>query len=127
MRALAALAASVVGLAILSVILSSRSTTPTVIGAAGQAFASVISAATAPVTGQGSANSSAFGDLGGALFGFGSAASGAGNFLSGLGGLFGSGGGGGGGYSYAGSVAPFASGGGASYGAGAGAIAGGFY
>ena len=50
-RALIAIAASVVGLATISVILSAQAQTSSVISAGGQAFSSILTAATAPVTG----------------------------------------------------------------------------
>ena len=50
-RAIAAFAASIIGLAIWSVIFSPNSQAANVIGTAGQAFASIIGAATAPVSG----------------------------------------------------------------------------
>lgn len=52
-RAIVSVIAAAFGLATLSVILSQRSQTSSVIGAGGQALAGVISAATSPVTGQG--------------------------------------------------------------------------
>lgn len=50
-RAALAIVSSVVGLAVLSVILSARANTAGVLGAAGQAVSGVIGAATAPVSG----------------------------------------------------------------------------
>lgn len=51
LRALLAIGSSIVGLSVLSVILSNRAQTTSVINAAGSAFSGLISAATAPVTG----------------------------------------------------------------------------
>ena len=50
-RAVIAVVSSVIGLAILSVILSARANTAGVIQAGGQALSGVLGAATAPVTG----------------------------------------------------------------------------
>jgi hypothetical protein len=50
-RAIFALASAVVGLAILAVILSTRSSTASVLGSAGNALSAVIGAATSPVSG----------------------------------------------------------------------------
>lgn len=47
-----AIATAIVGVAILSVLVSNRSQTANVLGAAGSAFANALSAATAPVTGR---------------------------------------------------------------------------
>lgn len=52
-RAVIAVVSSILGLSILSVILSQRAQTSSVLGSAGQALASVIGAATSPVTGGG--------------------------------------------------------------------------
>jgi hypothetical protein len=70
-RALIAIVSSIVGLSLVAVVLSTRSNTASVIGAGGTALASVLSAATAPVTG-GSSASSIGSALGGALGGYGS-------------------------------------------------------
>lgn len=76
-RALIAIAASVVGLATISVILSAQAQTSSVISAGGQAFSSILTAATAPVTGGGAtalggaAGAAAGGVLGGILPEFG--------------------------------------------------------
>jgi hypothetical protein len=51
LRAMFALAASVIGLAVLAVILSTRSNTAGVIGAAGNALSAVIGAAASPISG----------------------------------------------------------------------------
>lgn len=48
---IATIATAVIGLAILAVILSRNSNTAGVMGAAGEAFATVMNAATSPVTG----------------------------------------------------------------------------
>lgn len=45
------IAAGIIGVAIIAVLVSQRSQTPQVLGAAGSAFANMLSAATAPVTG----------------------------------------------------------------------------
>lgn len=50
-EAIATIAAGVIGVAILSVLVSRRAQTPAVLGAAGSAFSNVLSAATGPVTG----------------------------------------------------------------------------
>lgn len=50
-RAVIAILSSIVGLSIVAVVLSARANTAGVIGAAGSALASVLGAATAPVTG----------------------------------------------------------------------------
>lgn len=76
-RAVLAIVSSVIGLAIISVILSSRAQTSQVIAAGGNALSSVIGAATGPVTGA----TTSSGALGGGLnlSGLGSLA---GNFAS---------------------------------------------
>jgi len=68
------IAAAVVGVAIISVLVSKNAQTPQVLGAAGSAFANVLSAATAPVTGSAatpnvSSGTGGFGNFG--LSGFG--------------------------------------------------------
>lgn len=57
---------SVIGLAIVAVLVSQRAQTPSVISAGGSALASIIGAAVAPVTGSGPSNfgSNALGALG---------------------------------------------------------------
>ncbi len=50
-RAIVAILSSVIGLSIVAVVLSARSNTAGVLGAAGSALANVIGAATSPVTG----------------------------------------------------------------------------
>lgn len=68
---LVTIAAGVIGVAILAVLVSRRSATPQVIGAAGSAFSNVLSAATAPVTGAASppVNTGGYGGFGGMSFG----------------------------------------------------------
>jgi hypothetical protein len=56
-RAIAAFAASAIGLAIIAVLMSSRANTAGVITAGGSALSSVIGAAVAPVTGSGGGSS----------------------------------------------------------------------
>lgn len=53
-EAIVTIATGIIGIAILAVIVSQRSNTANVLGAAGNAFAKSIGAATAPVTGGGS-------------------------------------------------------------------------
>jgi hypothetical protein len=67
-RAILAIVSSIVGLAIISVVLSQQAQTTSVIQAGSQGLASVIGAATAPVTG-GSAASTAGAVVGGLLSG----------------------------------------------------------
>jgi PRD1 phage membrane DNA delivery len=67
MRVILGLASAVIGLAVLSVILSTRSNTSSVIGAAGNALSSVIGAATSPVSGATVATS--IPNIGNGLFG----------------------------------------------------------
>ncbi len=50
-RAIFALASAIIGLAVLAVVLSTRSNTAGVIGAAGNALSAVIGAATSPISG----------------------------------------------------------------------------
>jgi hypothetical protein len=98
-RALGAFAASIVGLAIISVIFSPNSQAANVIGTAGGAFSSILRAATAPVSGGSVAPPINFTGAGGIanLSGLGAFAGGAVSGL--LSGLVGGYGGGGGGYS----------------------------
>lgn len=63
-RALVSIVASIIGLSILSVVLSSRAQTAGVINAGASGLAAVLNAATSPVTGNSSSSSS--GLLGGA-------------------------------------------------------------
>lgn len=58
-RAVIAIATSIVGLSLVAVVLSQRANTASVIGAASQGFASILSAATAPVTGNSSISGAA--------------------------------------------------------------------
>jgi len=92
-RAILAVLSSIVGLAILSVILSARANTAGVISAGSYGFASILSAATAPVTGYGGVQTSG-GFAGGGTIGGGGVYGGntAGGILSGVGNLLGGGG-----------------------------------
>lgn len=62
------IAAGVIGVAILAVLVSQKSQTPAVIGAAGSAFSNILSAATGPVTGTTSAPVNTVASSGGNLF-----------------------------------------------------------
>ncbi|MDE2102816.1 MAG: hypothetical protein KGL39_36565 [Patescibacteria group bacterium] len=66
-EAIVTIATAIVGVAILSVLVSRNSQTPNVLSAAGNAFSTALGAATAPVTGGGMAfptgNLSSFGGL----------------------------------------------------------------
>jgi hypothetical protein len=72
-RAVLAIVSSVIGLAVVSVVLSNNAATSQVIGAGGQALSSVIGAATAPVTGGGAGNLLALGNSAFNALGLGSA------------------------------------------------------
>ena len=56
-QAIGSFVAAIIGLATLSVILSNRSNSVQLLGAAGSSFAGILGAATAPVTGNGGAGS----------------------------------------------------------------------
>lgn len=66
--AVLAIITGIIGIAIIAVIVSRNSQTPSVLQSAGQALASVISAAVSPVTGSGGGG--AFGNTGTGLPGF---------------------------------------------------------
>lgn len=66
-EALVTIATAIVGVAILSVIVSRRSNTAGVLSAGGQAFANMLSAATGPVTGAVSAPNVGSSGIGSAL------------------------------------------------------------
>lgn len=61
--ALLAIVSGIIGLSIVSVLVSPRAQTPTVLGAAGSALSNVIGAAVSPVTGQNVSSSSSGGGL----------------------------------------------------------------
>ena len=68
---LVTIAAGVIGVAIIAVLVSQKAQTPQVLGAAGQAFSNVLSAATGPVTGAVSApNVGSSGGMFGSFAGF---------------------------------------------------------